>query len=63
MSDTFGKILKNEANCIVLGDFNFDNEIDYVQNITNYSFQDIIANKYQKDDAINDIEDFSFSMP
>ena len=38
MSDTFGHILKNELNCIVVGDFNFDNEFDYVKNITNYGF-------------------------
>lgn len=33
MKDVFGVILKNEYNCAVLGDFNFDNARDYEQNI------------------------------
>jgi len=26
MEDTFGKIFKDEINCIVVGDYNFDNK-------------------------------------
>lgn len=33
MKDVFGVILKNEYNCAVVGDFNFDNETDYDKNI------------------------------
>lgn len=33
MKDVFGIILKDEYNCAVVGDFNFDNAKDYEQNI------------------------------
>ena len=43
MSDTFGKIFKNEPNCIVLGDYNFDNQTEYKSNITDHGFTDVIC--------------------
>ena len=37
-NDTFGVILKNEPNCIVLGDFNFDNNSEYKENVEDFNF-------------------------
>lgn len=59
LHDVFNVIFKGEANCIVLGDFNFDNEESYENNIVNYNFVDVIESKFVE----NDDEDFSFSMP
>ena len=59
LHDTFNVIFKNEANCVVLGDYNFDGKNAYQKTIKNYNFVDVIENKFVE----NDDEDFSFSMP
>ncbi len=46
MEDTFGKIFKDEINCIVVGDYNFDNKQDYENQIKKYGFYDIILEKF-----------------
>lgn len=59
LHDTFNIIFKNEVNCIVLGDYNFDGKQAYQKCIKDYDFVDIIESKFVE----NDDEDFSFSMP
>ena len=63
MHDTFNVILKNEPNCIVLGDFNFDNRKELESNIQAFDFEDVIKTQFEADENINTFEDFSFSMP
>ena len=63
MHDTFGVILKNEPNCIVLGDYNFDNGSEYKANIIDHGFEDVIKSQFQQDEQINSCEEFSYSMP
>ena len=50
--DTFVNILKNEPNCVVAGDFNFDNAEEHKVNITDNNFEDIILSKFQSDKSI-----------
>lgn len=59
MHDTFNVLFKNEPNCIVLGDYNFDARNFYQKNIKEFNFVDIIEHKFEE----NDDEDFSFTMP
>ena len=47
MHDTFGVILKNEPNCIVLGDYNFDNKKEYETNVTNHGFEDVVTTQFR----------------
>ena len=41
MHDTFKLIFKNEPNCFIAGDYNFDNDEEYVY-IEQNNFRDII---------------------
>ena len=63
MHDTFGVILKNEPNCVVLGDFNFDNKEEYESNVEAHSFEDVIETQFTKNEQVHPVENFSFSMP
>ena len=45
-----GRILENEPNCFVVGDFNFDNDEEYKSNISDHHFEDIIKSKFQADE-------------
>ena len=46
MKDTFAHIFKNEPNVVVLGDFNFDNQEEYEQNIEKFNFTEIIKERF-----------------
>ena len=61
MHDTFKTIFKNEPNCFVAGDYNLDNEEEYVY-IEQNNFRDLIL-QFQEDELIQESEDFSFTMP
>ena len=55
MADTFDLIFKSEQNCMVLGDYNFDNENEYKSNIQEYGFYDVIK-KFQEDEFTEEEE-------
>lgn len=38
MHDTFKQIFGDEPNCIVVGDYNFDNQKEYETNIKDHNF-------------------------
>ena len=42
MKDTFSIFLENEPNCVVAGDFNFDNIEEKTINISQFGFEDIV---------------------
>ena len=58
-ADICGDILKDQPNSIILGDFNFDNQKEYEQNITAHGFVDIIKEKFQ---TLLQDEKFDFTM-
>lgn len=44
--DVFERLLKDEPNAVVLGDFSFDNDAEYKNNIRRHNYVDIIMEKF-----------------
>lgn len=42
--DIFEVLFKDEPNCVVTGDFNFDNNDEYKMNVDSFGFEDILIN-------------------
>jgi hypothetical protein len=45
----------NELNCIVVGDYNFDYPKYYENQIKKYGFYDVILEKFQNNETINEV--------
>ena len=53
-------MLKDEKFAIVVGDYNFDNQVEYQKNILDNGFVDAVTDKFEGTDPA---EEFSFTMP
>lgn len=52
LKDTLDVIFKKERACVIVGDFNFDNQHEYENNVSKYGFRDVIK-QFQAEPLIN----------